>query len=83
MENTQEKSADIIAEMRKSDCDEICPWWADGGSCDFCPLGRNGKNCSFSNYADRLEAALKREKAAKADVCGMAARNCEGAPCVN
>lgn len=59
----QETIADIIAEMRKSDCDEICPWWADGGSCDFCPLGRSGKNCSFSNYANRFEAALGREKA--------------------
>lgn len=57
-----ETIADIIAEMRKSDCDKICPWWADGGSCDLCPLGRNGKNCSFSNYADRLDAALKRER---------------------
>lgn len=60
--NKQETIADIIAEIRKSDCDEICPWWADGGSCDSCPLGGSGKNCSFSKFADRLEAAWKREK---------------------
>ena len=61
MAEMKEAIADIIAEMRKSDRDKICPWWADGGSCDLCPLGRNGKNCSFSNYADRIEAAWKRE----------------------
>lgn len=59
----QETIADIIAEIRKIDCDEICPWWADGGSCDSCPLGGSGKNCSFSKFADRLEAAWKRGKA--------------------
>lgn len=64
MAKTNEKITGIIAEIQKSDCDEICPWWADGGSCDFCPLGGSGKNCSFSKFANRLEAAWKREKAA-------------------
>lgn len=46
MSNTQEKSADIIAEMRKD-----IPRVVDA-------------NTILRNYADRLEAAIKREKAA-------------------
>lgn len=49
---------DIIAELRNSSNDDTCPWWADGGSCDHCPLGKMGTNCPFRKFADRIEQAV-------------------------
>ena len=49
MENTQESSADIIAEMRRGT--RLPGYWR---SCDL--------NEILKYHADRLEAALKREK---------------------
>jgi hypothetical protein len=48
----------IIAELRNSGNDDTCPWWADGGSCDHCPLGKMGTNCPFRKFADRIEQAV-------------------------
>lgn len=58
----KETIEDIIKEMRNSTNDNICPHWADGGGCDYCPMGGQGKNCIFDKLADRLEAALKHER---------------------
>ena len=61
MSERQETHAAVIAEMRKPSNEDICPWWADGGSCPQCPMGAAGKNCPFDKFADRLEASYRRE----------------------
>lgn len=58
---TPKSHAEIIAQMRDSADDTICPRWADGGVCDHCPMGGAGKNCPFDKFADQLEAAYNRE----------------------
>lgn len=75
MSERQETHAAVIAEMRESDNEAVCPWWADGGDCVHCPMGGAGKNCPFDKFADRLEAARKREATAeKSSVVGNAAK---------
>ena len=59
--NEHETHAAVAYEMRESDNEATCPWWADGGDCVHCPMGGAGKNCPFDKFADRLEAAHKRE----------------------
>ena len=61
MSAENETHAAVVAEMRKSENEATCPWWADGGGCDHCPMGGAGKNCPFDKFADRAEAAHKRE----------------------
>jgi len=61
MNNKPETSADIIAEMRGAD-NKCQLATKDGSGCYHCPFGSAASNCLFDKYADRLEAAWKREK---------------------
>ena len=66
-EERQETIADIVAEMRHDIADGTVGIWSDFGG----EIARG--------YADRIEAAAKREREAGAE----AAQNCGGAPCLN
>ena len=52
--------AEIIAEMRGAD-NKCQLATKDGTGCYHCPFGSAASNCVFDNYADRLDAAHKRE----------------------
>lgn len=68
MESENESIESIVAEMRHpkpGTLADVCPWWADGGDCVKCPLGGGGKMCIFDKFADRIEAARKRELLSK------------------
>ena len=58
--NEHETHAEVVAEMRGTD--NKCQFATkDGTGCYHCPFGSAASNCLFDKFADRAEAAHKRE----------------------